>query len=560
MTTIPPPAPPPPMPPTAPPRALPIITVASPPADLLALAPGARFEGTVVAEGTAIAVRVETAFGTLQIQTTLPLADGARLTLLLQNLAAPLQLQVAAVNGRPPPPVLRAPLPAASGAGPALAAPANPLAPSAGVIAAPTLPRGLIGASLTATLLRPAASFLATPVPVAPPLSAAAGMAPVGPSSFPGTAPVFGAPVPGPGPASGPIPAFTPAPSPAGGATPAPTAGPPGPAGPVGLVSGMHMALRVIAFQPPAAEGTPPAALPPAAPALPAVGQTMTALVTGHTTAGQPIVQTPVGLLALATGTPLPRGAMVTLEVEKPPLPPVPGQAEPPSPLPAPALFRARAWPAMDEALQALQALRPAVAHDLVSSVLPQANAKMTADVLFFLAALRGGDLGDWLTPGAARLLKRERPELLGRLGEEFRGIATLAREPVAGDWRIALVPFFTGSEIDQLRLFLRPHGGDGEEDEAAPKGLRFILDVELSRLGRLQLDGLVRDDRKRLDLIVRSERPLAPAMQNDIRAIFEEANATTGVAGGLVFQSAPPNFIEAAPESDAPGGRGVFA
>jgi hypothetical protein len=214
----------------------------------------------------------------------------------------------------------------------------------------------------------------------------------------------------------------------------------------------------------------------------------------------------------------------------------------------------------LSEALQALQELRPAVAHDLISTVLPQTNARMTADVLFFLSALRGGDLGDWLTPGAARLLRRERPELLTRLGEEFRQIATLAREPTAGDWRIALVPFFNGSEIDQLRLYLRPYGGDGEETEATPKGLRFILDVELSRLGRLQLDGLVRDDRKRLDLIVRSERPLAPAMQNDIRGIFEEANATTGVAGGLAFQSAPPNFIEAAPESDAPGGRGVFA
>lgn len=551
MTTIPPPAPPPPILPSAPPRALPIIAVASPPADLLKLAPGARFEGTVVAEGTNIAVRVETTFGTFQIQTTLPLASGARLNLVLHNLAPPLQLEVAAVNGRPPPPAPRGPLPSIPAGGPALAAPANLSAPpAAGGIAAPMLPRGLIGASVGATLLHPA-----TPVAVTPPLLLSGGATPAGPSSFPGAAPVFGAP--GPGPAPGPAPAFMAAPSPAGGAAPAPTAGP---ASPSLLVSGTHIALRVIAFHPPAADGTPPAVPPAASPALPAVGQTMTGLVIGHSAGGQPLVQTPPGLLALATDTALPRGATVVLEIEEPPLPPVPGRAEPAPPLPAPALFRTRAWPALDQALQALQELRPAVAHDLVSSALPQANAKMTADVLFFLSALRGGDLGDWLTPGAARLLKRERPELLGRLGEEFRGIAALAREPVAGDWRIALIPFFNGSEIDQLRLYLRPYGGDGEENEVAPKGLRFILDVELSRLGRLQLDGLVRDDRKRLDLIVRSERPLAPAMRNDIRGIFEEANATTGVAGGLTFQSAPAHFIEVAPERDGPGGRGVFA
>lgn len=555
MTTIPPPAPPPPIPPSAPPRALPIIAVASPPVELLKLAPGARFEGTVVAEGTSIAVRVETTYGTFQIQTTLPLANGARLNLVLQNLTQPLQLQVAAVNGRPPPPVPRAPMPSLPAAGPTPAAPANPAISSAGLIAAPMLPRGLIGAAVGATLLHPATPLPATPVAVTQPLSLFGGASPAGPS-FPGAAPVFGGPGPGPGSAPGPAPAFMPAPAPAGGAL-APTAAS---AGPSPLVSGMHMALRVIAFHPPAADGGPPAAPPPAIPASPAVGQTMTGLVTGHSAGGQPLVQTPLGLLTLATDTALPRGATVVLEIEEPPLPPVPGRAEPVSPLPAPALFRARAWPALDEALHVLQELRPAVAHDLISATLPQANAKMTADVLFFLSALRGGDIGDWFTPGAARLLRRERPELVGRLGEEFRGIAALAREPVAGDWRIALIPFFNGSEIDQLRLYLRPYGGDGEENEATPKGLRFILDVELSRLGRLQLDGLVRDDRKRLDLIVRSERPLQPAMQNDIRGIFEEANATTGVAGGLAFQSAPAHFIEVAPERDGAAGRGVFA
>jgi DNA polymerase-4 len=98
MTTIPPPAPPLPTPPVAAARPLPVITVASPPVELLKLAAGARFEGTVVAEGTNIAVRIETATGTFQVQTTLPLAEGARLTLVLQNLASLLQFQVATID------------------------------------------------------------------------------------------------------------------------------------------------------------------------------------------------------------------------------------------------------------------------------------------------------------------------------------------------------------------------------------------------------------------------------------------------------------------------------
>lgn len=554
MTTIPPPAPPPPVPPTAQPRALPTLTVANPPADLATLPPGTRFEGTVVAEGTTIAVRVETAHGTLQIQTTLPLAEGARLNLVLQNLTAPLQFQITAVNGRPPPATLRAAPPAVpTAAGPAGPSPVAPSARLAAGVGPPAMPRGLIGASLTAVMLRPAA-----------PLAGSGGLVPGPPSPMAGT--VFAAPPTGPAagaPAT--TPGWGPVPMAAGGppvgAMPAPPSPPPGRlSGPALLVPGTQMAVRVVAFHPPGADGAPPLANPPANPALPAVGQTMTALVTGHIPAGQAVLHTPVGFLTMPTDTPLPRGATIVLEIEAPPLPPAPSRAEPLSPLPAPALFRARAWPTLSEAYQTLQELHPAIAQDLISTVMPQSNARMTADILFFLSALRGGDLGGWLTPGTARLLARERPEFMTRLGEEFRGIAALAREPVAGDWRIALIPFFNGSEIDQLRLYLRPYGGDEEEEDAAPKGLRFILDVELSRLGRLQLDGLVRDDGKRLDLIVRSERPLAPAMQNDIRAIFEEANATTGIAGGLTFQSAPPQFIEVAPESAPPKDRGLFA
>ncbi|MDX9860951.1 MAG: hypothetical protein RBS99_08525, partial [Rhodospirillales bacterium] len=525
MTTIPPPAPPPPIPPATLPRALPTLTVANPPADLATLPPGTRFEGTVVAEGTTIAVRIETARGTLQIQTTLPLAEGARLNLVLQNLTAPPHFQITAVNGRVPPATLRAAPPEVlTNAGHGVPKSGAPSAQFAASIAPPAVPRGLIGASLTAVMLRPSVLQAGSVGPAAGPPSPIASTLDPAPST--GSATGLATRVPATTPGWGHAPAN--AASPAGGSLP----------GPPPLVPGTLMAVRVVAFHPPGAEGTPPLTLPPTTPALPAVGLTMTALVTGHTPTGQAILHTPVGFLTTPTDTPLPRGATIVLEIETPPSPPTPNRAEPVSPLPAPALFMTRAWPALSDAYQALQASHPDVAQDLISTVLPQANARMTADVLFFLAALRGGNLGDWLTPGATRLLRRERPELLTRLGEEFRSISTLAREPVAADWRIVLVPFFNGSEIDQLRLFLRPYGGDDEED-TAPKGLRFILDVELSRLGRLQLDGLMRDDRKRFDLIVRSERPLASAMQNDIRSIFEEANATTGVSGGLSFQSA---------------------
>jgi hypothetical protein len=106
------------------------------------------------------------------------------------------------------------------------------------------------------------------------------------------------------------------------------------------------------------------------------------------------------------------------------------------------------------------------------------------------------------------------------------------------------------GAEIQQIRLLLRQN--EEEPNEEATSDTRFVVDVDLSRLGRLQLDGLVRDKGKSLDLIVRSDAHLADTIQNDIRTIFLEAADSTGLKGGVNFQAAPADFIEISdPSSD---------
>ena len=85
------------------------------------------------------------------------------------------------------------------------------------------------------------------------------------------------------------------------------------------------------------------------------------------------------------------------------------------------------------------------------------------------------------------------------------------------------------------------------DEQEKARKGTRFIVDLDLSRLGRVQLDGLVYQKEKHMDLIVRTENRLPDRMHEDIRNIFQEAVDVTGIKGGVSFQAAPPNFVETA-------------
>jgi hypothetical protein len=284
------------------------------------------------------------------------------------------------------------------------------------------------------------------------------------------------------------------------------------------------LTIRLLAVAPP----NQPVPVP-AAPSNPAA-QVVSGTVTGATPAGLTLVQTPGTVLALATATPLPQGADVAFEVI--------GQARPaPAVMPSGGferMYLARDWPSLDEALASLSHSAPAAAQQLATTVIPRADNLLTANILFFLAALRGGDMRSWFGDAALRMLERERPDLGGRLSDDFAQLSRAFNEPGSGDWRTALVPFFNGSHLEQVRMHLRGQRDDEEETETT----RFIIDVQMSRLGRVQLDGLVVAKSKRLDLIVRTARQFPPGMRQDIYRIFTEAAEATGITGGLQFQA----------------------
>jgi hypothetical protein len=169
--------------------------------------------------------------------------------------------------------------------------------------------------------------------------------------------------------------------------------------------------------------------------------------------------------------------------------------------------------------------------------MVPRPGPKLTSGLLFFLAAL-GGDVGRWLGNQAMQALKSAgRETLRTRLGQDFGQLSRLSESP-GGDWRLFFIPLLDGDQVQQLRLFLRhgqqgPGGSGGEEDD---EPTRFVVELELSHLGDLQLDGLVRD--KRFDLILRTRAPLPDFMRRDIAQIFQDANGASGYAGNIGFQS----------------------
>ena len=263
----------------------------------------------------------------------------------------------------------------------------------------------------------------------------------------------------------------------------------------------------------------------------------LTGVVTATTNAGHPVLQTPIGTLTLEVRATLPVGSRVAFQLVPESLPR--GVAALPFELEALPSSLARAWPAVEEAARVLhESALAGAAGGPGASVIPQPGPRLASGLLFFLAALGVGDVNRWLGDRDAQALKDAgRGSLLARLGQDF-GQLSRHVESGGGDWRLFLIPMLDGNQVQQIRFFER-HGshkrggrGDGQDGDAT----HFILEVELTRLGDMQLDGLVR--KQRFDLMLRTHRPLPEAMRYKITEIFNEANDIAGYIGSIGFQA----------------------
>ena len=287
----------------------------------------------------------------------------------------------------------------------------------------------------------------------------------------------------------------------------------------------------------------------------------LTGTITGTTAAGQPILTTPQGALALTIRGAVPPGLQLAIEIADP------RQMFASSPANAVASTRPAAWPALSETLTTLAGVEGALAHSLLVATLPQPNKRLATALSFFLDRARRGDARGWLGEEAAEALEGAgRKDLLKQLGDEFRAVARQAAETPPGEWRPFPVPLFDGTALQRVELFIRAVHGDEDEDNEEKKAgrrgersYRFLVDLEMSRLGALQLDGLVKV--RRFDLILRSVTPLSEALRHDLLGAFTTSLEAVGFAGGLGFQVGTRGWVKPVPGASGGHGRhGVIA
>ncbi len=195
-------------------------------------------------------------------------------------------------------------------------------------------------------------------------------------------------------------------------------------------------------------------------------------------------------------------------------------------------------WQLMQELQQALIQVAPRAAQAMASMTpSPTTPAQFGGTALFFIAALKGGDLQQWLGDKAVEALKKAgKGILLTRLGQEGNALARLGAEPATQDWRSLSLPLYYEQEFQKIALHYRHEKDPENPDDPRGKQVRFIFDLSLDAMGNVQLDGLFRAPR--LDLIVRTTQAFSSAMQQEMRRAYVSALEQTRVTGELSFQN----------------------
>ena len=277
---------------------------------------------------------------------------------------------------------------------------------------------------------------------------------------------------------------------------------------------------------------------------LPIADVPLHAAVIGHEADGANILHTKFATLKLYTAQPLPTGTSLTLKAEViestnlPLLTPLSSELQTITSL-------TRDWQHLGDALNILQTQDPALTREVLQHM-PNLGPKLSSGLLFFIAAVKAGDVGDWLGKNTVSRLKAFAPDLIKRLDSDMAQMQQFYINSPLTQWSGIMLPMLFGHELQQARLYIRKDDEANKNKSPNDRGQRFIIEIDTSHLGDLQFDGFVRrsEKNKAFDLVIRSSKPLNSEVSQGIRDVFENALQLTGLKGQLAFQQGVQHFV----------------
>lgn len=209
-------------------------------------------------------------------------------------------------------------------------------------------------------------------------------------------------------------------------------------------------------------------------------------------------------------------------------------------------------WPVLEDALDSLLQALPADQANNLRQLIPQPMAggqRLDAPAMLFIAALRNGDITNWLGErGTQQLQSLGKSETLSQLLRDMASMGARLNDPApiptaGGDWRSVSLPMLFGADLQRMQLFVQDHGADKDQtdtDGMKKDWIRFVMNADLSNIGALQLDGIHSETRNSLDLLIRSNNEIGPDMRKTMRQRYAGLMGGMDMAGALDFKTEP--------------------
>lgn len=211
----------------------------------------------------------------------------------------------------------------------------------------------------------------------------------------------------------------------------------------------------------------------------------------------------------------------------------------------APSSPREREIVNLRELVATLAEVSPQLARAFVQDKLPTPGPQLGGTLLFLLSAIQGGKIEEWIGNRPVTQIEKANKKavidaFVQSLEDSKGGTATDSR---VGEWRVYPIPLHDGQKrFDMLRLYVREGNKENSRNGDAAKQTHFLIAMDMSRLGPMQMDGLSRPGR--LDLVVRSERALPENLPSEIKASYLGTLDALGLAGSIAFQTGRDQWV----------------
>lgn len=206
-------------------------------------------------------------------------------------------------------------------------------------------------------------------------------------------------------------------------------------------------------------------------------------------------------------------------------------------------------WDSLDDLLKNLTYLSPPHADSFARIIPNPANpSSIPALSLFFLSLLRSGQMDGWIPNETLSFMRQMgKNDILRSVTSDMMITSRLETIPLPQDWRMTVIPFLWEHQIHKAPVYYKQFSDKETQDqENAEKRrkLRFLFDLNLSRMGDVQVDGFMQSTR--LDMILRTKSPLSPPMQREMKKIYAGAMDKSHLTGDLSFQFKPDQWVNA--------------